>query len=461
MHSRNFWVYAVVGLALVIIIVVSDVALTSPPPQNKNPIQHVIVVMQENRTFDNYFWTYPGQVGFDPGLCMPLNPSNPSLGCIKPRLAPSAALSGDLPHDWTSSWAAYDNGSMNGFLSSARDNSAVMDYYDNQTLPTLWTYAKDYVLADQFFSSVKSYSQPNHWYMIAGNSPQVSLYQGSTQEKRACYDSATGQLTLATCSYIDQAQEIQTMADLFNAHGISWKYYDSPIPHGATLDAAIKGTCKGCNPWAYWNPLDAKNSSYTDPSYTNNIVAREQLFWDIGNGTLPQVSWVIPSSPISDHPPANVTLGMWWITDIVDRVMQSKYWWSTAIVVLWDDYGGFFDTVAPPTVDGYGLSFRVPALIVSPYAKGGYLDHTVYDFESTLKFIEWRFGLPPLTQRDAIANNLLGAFNFAQPPSAPRIIPLTETELDTIQPYVTLDANVNPNPAGAGTSLAFIGGNPD
>ena len=349
---------------------------------------------------------------------------------------------------------------MNGFLYAAADNPEVMSYYDNRTIPNLWAYARDYVLADQFFSSVKSYSQPNHWYMIAGNSPQVSLLQGSTQEKRACYDSATKQLTLATCSYIDQAQEIRTLADEMNASGISWRYYDTPIPQGATLAAAIKGTCKGCDPWAYWNPLNAKNSSYTDPSYTRNIVAREQLLWDIGNGTLPQVSWVIPSPQISDHPPANITLGMWWITDIVDSVMQSKYWQSTAIVVLWDDYGGFFDTVAPPTVDGYGLSFRVPALIISPYAKSGYIDHTVYDFESTLRFIEWRFGLPSLTQRDASANNLLNAFDFAQPPSQPRVIPLTPTELAIIHPYIIEGASFNPSPAGT-PALAFINNDPD
>lgn len=462
-QGRSFWVYAAVGLALVVLIVVSDVALTSSSTtQNQNPIQHVIVVMQENRSFDNYFWTWPGQLGYNASLCMPLNPSQPSGSCLKAHLAPSTALSGDLPHTWTSTWASYNNGSMDGFLSAAGGNSAVMDYYDNRSLPNLWTYAKDYVLADQFFTSAKSYSQPNHWYMIAGTSPQVSLYQGSSQEKSACYNAATKQLTMATCAYIDQAQEIQTMADLLNAHGITWKYYDTPIPQGTTLAAAIKGSCKGCDPWAYWNPLDAKNSSYTNPAYTDSIVARRQLFWDIGNGTLPQVSWVIPSAPISDHPPANITLGMWWITDIVDSVMQSKYWQSTAVVVLWDDYGGFFDTVPPPAVDGYGLSFRTPALIISPYAKEGYLDHTVYDFESTLKFIEWRFGLPPLTQRDSGANNLLNAFDFGQSPAPPHVIPLTSVQMATIRPLLLLGSNPNPNPSGTGAAgLAFINGDPD
>jgi phospholipase C len=460
-RGRTFWIYAVVGIVFAGLIIAYDIEISvSSTNQNQNPIQHVIVVMQENRTFDNYFWTFPGILGYNSSLCMPLRPAAPSLGCVKPHLANSTALSGDLPHTWTSSWAAYNNGSMNGFLAAAGDNPAVMNYYDNRTIPNLWTYAKDYVLADQFFSSVKSYSQPNHWYMIAGNSPQVSLLQGSAQEKKACYDSQTKQLTLATCAYIDQAQEIQTMADVLNAHGISWKYYDTPIPQGATLAAAIEGTCKGCDPWNYWNPLDAKNSSYTDSSYTRNIVARQQLLWDIDNGTLPQVSWVIPSAQISDHPPANITLGMWWITDVVDSVMQSRYWQNTAVVVLWDDYGGFFDTVVPPTVDGYGLSFRVPALIISPYARAGFIDHTVYDFESTLKFIEWRFGLPALTQRDAGANNLLSAFDFGQQPASPYIIPLTKVQLATIHPFIVEGSAVNPNPAGS-AALAFINDDPD
>jgi phospholipase C len=349
---------------------------------------------------------------------------------------------------------------MHGFLAAANDNPQVMLYYDNGTLPYLWDYAKHFVLADQFFTSAKSYSQPNHWYMIAGTSPKVSLFQGQGQEKLNCYDPNTKMLTMSTCDYINQAQEIQTMADTLTSHGISWKYYDTPIASGATLAKAIEGKCNGCNAWNYWNPLDAKNSTYTDPVYTNNMAARIRLFWDIGNGTLPQVSWVIPSGGISDHPPANATLGMWWVTDIVNAVASSQYWKNTAIVILWDDYGGFFDTVAPPLIDNTGLSFRCPALIVSSYSKAGYLDDTSYDFESTLKFIEWRFNLPSLTLRDANANNLLNAFDFNQHPLAPYVLPLSQVQLGTITPYILQGSIVNPNPGGqssAVASLPFIG----
>jgi phospholipase C len=255
------------------------------------------------------------------------------------------------------------------------------------------------------------------------------------------------------------------MADELTSHSVTWKYYDTPIPSGATLANAIIGNCPDCNPWNYWNPLDAKNSSYSNPSYTRELAARIQLFWDIGNQTLPQVSWVIPSAGISDHPPANITLGMWWITDIINSVARSPYWKNTAIVVLWDDYGGFFDTVVPPTVDETGLSFRCPGLIISAYSRPGYLDHTVYDFESTLRFIEGQFNLPSLSSRDSTANNLLGAFDFNQQPLTPYIIPLSQGQLATLTPYIMQGTIRNPNPGGqsstAAAGLPFIDSNPD
>jgi phospholipase C len=453
--TRRKLVLISIGISLFVIVLAYGFESAISPSSAENPIQHIIIIMQENRTFDNYFWTYPGQLGYNSTLCMPLDKPSPSTSCLKPQLSTNPALSGDLPHNWKSSWIAYDNGSMDGFLKAANDNPAVMYYYNNQTIPNLWSYAEHYVLADQFFSSVKSYSQPNHWYMIAGEAPAVSIFQSSIQERKTCYDPVTKSLTLATCAYINEAQEIQTMADELTAHGISWKYYDTPVLPNQTLSKAII-TGKAFD---YWNPLDAKNDTYTNSTYRKNIVPREQIFWDIGNRTLPQVSWVIPSAPISDHPPANITLGMWWITDIANSIMQSDYWKNSVIIVLWDDYGGFFDTVAPPTVDSYGLSFRVPALIISPYAKAGYLDHTIYDFESTLKFIEWRFNLPPLGVRDANANNLLNAFDFKQKPLLPDIIPLSQKQLSAIQPYIKLGSLSDPNPKAM--QLPFINNDPD
>jgi phospholipase C len=427
-------------------------------------IKHVVVVMQENRTFDNYFWTYPGQAGYNASLCMPLNPVNPSSGCVRPFLASSAVTKVDLPHDAAASKIAFAGGSMDGFLPAAYGDRDTMSYFDNGSIPALWFFAEHYVLADRFFTSALSYSQPNHWYMIAGNAPAVSMVSFAPEEKASCYNANTGAITMATCKYVAQAQSIRTMADALTSSGISWKYYDIGIPGGATLAKAISGDCKGCTAFSYWNPLEAKNSTYTDFSYTESMAPRSQIFDDLKQGTLPAVSWVIPSGPISDHAPANVTLGSWWVADVVDSVMASRYWRSTVIVVLWDDYGGYFDTVKLPSVDSNGLSFRCPAIVISPYARAGHLDHTVYDFESTLRFIEWLYNLPPLTQRDATANNLLSALNLDQAPVAAFPYPLTPKQLAIIQPFILETGKDTPNPSGIGplaSSAAFIDNNPD
>ena len=299
--------------------------------------------------------------------------------------------------------------------------------------------------------------------MISAQAPNVSLYESSTQETNQCV-SSTNQLTLATCAYINEAQPIQTMADELTQYGLTWKYYDAPLPKGYTLADGIIG-CPVCNVYDYWSPLRAQNRTWTNPVHFDSMVARNEFFSDLQNGTLPDVSWVIPSSPISDHPPANVTLGEWWIADLVNAVMNSQYWKNTLVVILWDDYGGYFDTVVPPTVDQNGLSFRCPALIVSPYAKSGYLDSTVYSFESTLKFIEWNWNLPPLATRDANANNLLNALNFNQAPSSPYLLPLTSAQLQAITPYIMMGSSPNPNPNGGALSITgglnFIDNDPD
>ena len=184
----------------------------------------------------------------------------------------------------------------------------------------------------------------------------------------------------------------KTLGDLFmNNSNINWKYYDHPIVLGGYKNAVKNGQVND-----YWNPFAAKGSSYTQ-NYYSHFVNRGQIFNDLKNNTLPQVSWVIPSSPISEHPPANITRGMNWVTDVVDSIMKSPSWNSTAIVVTWDDYGGFYDHVSPPPLDKYGLGFRMPAIIISPYAKPGFVDHGTYRFDSMLNFIEWTVNITSLT----------------------------------------------------------------
>jgi phospholipase C len=423
----------------------------SSAPAN-NPIKHIVVIMQENRAFDNFFWTYPGVIGgVDqyPNLCLPKNTKFPLSSCVKPYLSTSPTIAHDLPHTYSASQISYNNGAMNGFITAAGGSTLPMVYYDNQTIPVVWSFASHYTLDDMFFTSVKSYSQPNHWYMVAGTSPAVSIYEDATQERSECVSGSV--LTLNTCTYISEAQPITTIIDLLSHSSISWKYYDAPL--APSLDRAIlSGTA-----FDYWNVLSAKNNSYTTPSYFDNFVWRGQILNDTISGHLPDVSWVIPAGAISDHPPANLTLGEYWIGDVIDTIMNSPYWSSTAIILTWDDYGGFFDTVVPPTVPQYGLGFRGPAIIISPYSRAGYIDNTTYSFGSILRFIEWKFDLPSLGTQDAVSNNLLNSFDFSQSPLLPNAFPLTSQDIAAIQPcfFTDQNCNVNVNPLGGLVPMAY------
>jgi phospholipase C len=429
-----------------------------------NPIKHIVVIMQENRSFDNYFGTYPGANGIPRGTCVPFSPGNPSLGCVKPFLS-TDVISGDLPHGYQSSVIAYDNGKMDGFMLGENENSKTMSVYDNRTIPYYWDLAKHYVLADNFFSSVLSYSLPNHWFAIAGQAPATSMFyfmhrppnnnilnnaengsvitEGNPNETESFGvnpnpTSANIRDEIARV-YLEESNLTKTVADLFmnnsvihNNNSITWKYYDHLVQAGSYKSAVASGRA-----FEFWNPFSAKGSTYTT-NYSPHFVNRAQIFTDLKTGSFPEVSWVIPSFPISEHAPANITTGMNWVKDVLNAIMSSPYWNSTAIILTWDDYGGFYDHVPPPQIDKYGLGFRMPTLIISPYAKPGYIDHTQYQFESMLKFIEWRFNLRPLTQRDLYANNLLNAFDFNQKPSLAYVVPLTTAELAAIRPYINL-----------------------
>jgi phospholipase C len=351
-----------------------------------------------------------------------------------------------MPHTWIPSVKAYDNGKMDGFI-SAEKTTETMGYYNNKILSNYWNFAAHYSLEDNFYESVLSFSQPNHWYAVAAQAPTVSIVDVVNRQASA---------TLKQ-QYLTAANGITTVADLMQGTSITWKYYDIPLALGGYQKAVSSGSV-----FAYWNPYQAKSSSYTS-SYVSHFVVRGQIFNDISSGQLPQVSYVIPSDPLSEHAPANITLGMWWVTDVVDSIMNSQYWKNTVIVLAWDDYGGWYDNVAPPQIDKYGLGFRVSSMIISPWSVVG-VDHTQYSFESILKLIEGTFGLPTLTSRDAQANSLLDSLNLAQTPNPPDIIPLTTAQLNTIAPYINLGGTaviLSPNAQAAVDNLSFIDNNPD
>ncbi len=445
-----------------------------PPPRPQVPgtaatapdmrirLNHIIYIIQENITFDHYFGTFPGADGIPRGTKLPYHPGGP------PEKAPfhlhATFIPRDLNHSWQAAHEAIDGGKMDGFLWAEwprglayywrgalpainrnlvhpkpdeagkpapergkrpdAERAAVaggnptlaakpagpppqgpppdwvlntLSYYDWHEIPNYWEFARRFTLCDRFFSSLAGPSEPNHLYSVAAqsagmvNNPQNGGIQG-----------AAGVYTFPT------------LADRLQAAGVAWKYYDEkPNPHKHSL----------------WNPMPGFQSFARDPKLMNHVVSFSEFFEDVSTGRLPAVCWIVPNAADSEHPPGDSARGMWYVTGIVNTVMKSPYWKDTAVIITWDDYGGFYDHVPPPKLDVYGLGMRVPALVISPYARPGFVCHTQFDFTSPLKLIERRFGIPPLTQRDRQAADMLDCFDFRQKPLPPAVI-TRETKLD-------------------------------
>ena len=259
-----------------------------------------------------------------------------------------------------------------------------LGYYNSATIPNYWTYASKFTLLDNFFSALRGSSFPNHIYIVAAMSGGVAT-------------NANGE----TYTF-----HFPSIIELLGNAGITWKYY------------------KGGRPKAEggWNPLPGFATYANDPTLPSHLVNTSQFYTDLSSGTLPQVCWLIPSGTNSEHPPNDIVTGMWYVTKLINAVMQSTYWNSCAIILTWDDYGGFYDHVAPVNIDEYGFGFRVPAIVISPYSISGAIVHTQYDLTSPLKLVETAFGLAPLTQRDGNSNTMLECFDFNQTPLPPLII---------------------------------------
>ena len=386
--------------------------LTAPPGLEK--IEHFVFIMQENRSLDEYFGTYPGVEGIPPGVCI----ADPGGGpCVKPFHDGNDVNRGG-PHNWVDANADIDNGNMDGFLirsysnfnpsskctppapncSPGTDPRDVMGWHDFHEIPNYWSYANLYVLQDRMFESIRSYSLPAHLYMLAA---QSGGYIGTGQPKPTSY-------------------AFPEITELLTSGKIDWKYYVTAGQSPGTADGDPQD--QAFDKYTLWNPLPAFPAVKNDPAQWSRLVDATQFAKDAMNGTLPQVSWVIPSSPVSEHPPAAMTMGQNYVTGLINAVMQGPQWKTTAIFLCWDDWGGFYDHVPPPAVDQYGLGIRVPGLVISPYARQGYVDHKTYSFESWLKIVEERFGIIPMQARDNNALDMYDAFDFTQQPRDPVIL---------------------------------------
>jgi phospholipase C len=422
--ARLPWVLAVTGL-----VAFSGAwtwASESSSARSPNPIQHIVFVVLENHAYDTYFGRYCPTTGpycsipahaIPRGVCEPIRPGIPSAGCVRPWnfTAANDSLPG-MPHDWNSSLLAWDGGRMDGFYASDHAGRNPFGSYNGTTAPIVWDLAEQYALDDNFYSSVMSYSLPNHWHMVAGQAPANSFnhYLGVAV-------GGSGTSLRIDQGYLNQANRTKSIEDLLRNTSVSWKYYDYPLgSYNRSLTDAPYSLGSAFN---YWNPQAGKFESYT-PTFSPHFVANTEFYADARSGNLPALSWVVPSWSESDHAPENSIVAQGWLSSVVDALEASPDWRSSAMFVTWDDYGGFFDHVAPPKLaNGAQLSFREPLILISPYARENYVSHSLGYFESILHFMEWRFHLGCITALDCTATLPLDMFDFHQAPRPPLLFP--------------------------------------
>lgn len=384
-----------------------DGAAVDDAPETATPIRHFVTLMQENHSFDNYFGMYPGADGIPEGTCMPVDPEVEADDCVKPFWMGETPLE-DPGHSPRVFRAQYRDGEMDGFVSvmaaTLSDPTIVMGYYDDRDLPYYWNVVDEYVLFDRFFSSAAGGSVWNHMYWVSGS-------PGDPGDD----------------SIPDEGFDVPTIFDRLEEAGVSWKFYVQ------NYDSTINLYNPGSGDRAaqvIWTPLLNFPRFLDDPDLFAKIVPLEEFYSDLERGTLPAVSYIVPAGA-SEHPPGSIRAGERFVRTLINALMRSSVWEDVAFTWTYDDWGGWYDHVPPPRVDSHGYGFRVPALLVSPYARRGHVDSTVLDFTSYLKFIEHNWGLEPLAERDANANDLLSAFDFDAPPRPPVLLDRERTETST------------------------------
>ncbi len=459
-------------------------------PSGIHKIRHIVIIMQENRSFDSYFGTYPGADGI-PGLAgnqgkVPCVPDPARHDCQRPYHNHQDINAGG-PHMAVDARADIAGGKMNGFIESVESGHPdtdrlgcrvpitsiaqllavvggpptcldVMGYHDSREIPDYWAYARNFVLQDHMFEPVASWSLPSHLYMMSAWSGQCTnpmapmscgtpnLVEPDGDGKPISFNSTAALLGLIQISDADDAANATPPPDygwteityLLHRHHVSWRYYLDQGTEPDCADGAM--TCtpvpQNLETPEIWNPLPDFVDVHQDHQL-GDIVPANQFFRDAYSGHLPAVSWVIPSGDNSEHAPARISSGQDHVVRVINAIMSGKDWDSTAIFLAWDDWGGFYDHVKPPRVDGEGYGLRVPGLVISPYARKGFIDHQTLSFDAYLKFIEDDFlggqrisktdgrpdARPDVRENAKILGNLLADFNFNQKPRPPMLLP--------------------------------------
>ena len=432
-------------------------------PSGIHKIRHVVIIMQENRSFDSYFGTYPGADGI-PGLAgnpgtLPCAPDPTTGGCVEPY-HDTSDRNGGGPHTTGAYAADVDGGKMDGFQAEAIQGIATcrndpnllndprctqaptepdaMGYHDWHEIPNYWAYAHQYVLQDHMFESVDSWSLSDHLYLVSGWSAQCYLpHDPLTCTSNLNYPGfVPGVIPTSRKDKPDYPWTDLTF--LLHRYHVTWRYY---VARGDEPDCTddemfCAPVPQNANTPDIWNPLRRFDDVRHDHQ-AGDIQPVRDFQRAARLGRLANVSWVAPAQAVSEHPPALVSAGQSYVTGLINAVMSGPDWSSTAIFLCWDDWGGFYDHVKPPRVDGQGYGLRVPALVISPYARRGYVDHQVLSQDAYLKFIEDDFlggarlnpvtdgrpdSRPDVRESAKILGNLANDFDFGQAPQPPLLL---------------------------------------
>ena len=371
-------------------------------------IRHVVILIKENHTFDNLFGRMPGVAGTryawrgNKRVLMGDTPIQPTQ---------------DLYHTTGGLVHAVDGGKMDGFYNLPNAVQHGKDIADSQyrqkQIPNYWRYAQHFALADHFFSTIMASSFPNHLVTISGQSlgtiDEPANHKSGELWSWGC--DAPAKVTVAWAAKGKHGMErpcfnAKTIADEANVSGIGWRYYATPIGHLGYI----------------WSSFDAIRHIRYSKQWKQNVVPNKYFGRDVAHGRLAPITWITPDFVRSDHAPTNMCIGENWTVQTINAIMKSKFWSSTAIVLTWDDFGGFYDHVAPPKEGFYGLGPRVPAIVISPYSRMHYIDHRRYDFRSILTFTENVFGLRHLAKFDRSVASIGHMFNFSQKPQRPLLL---------------------------------------
>ena len=371
--------------------------------------------MQENRSFENFFAGFPGANAPLYGYALH------SHRRVKVMLHKTTfETDPDLPHVWQSGIAGWDKGKMDGFYTGPRDNYAAYAYMDHKQIAPYWAMAKEYVLSDAMFPSEFGGSFASHIMAVAANDEvdaNDAVVNTPTHAPNDC-DAPPQTRSSLVNGYRQVGRgngpfpcytQFNTIAPLLDQAGISWRFY-------------IKRQLNG----GIYSPFEAISAVRYGPDWNDVVAPENRVLTDIPNGQLAGVTWVIPRRDDADLAGRRSDKGPSWVTAIVNEIGKSPFWDSTAIIITWDEWGGWYDNAPPPQLDYRGLAIRVPCIIISPYAKlgasgSGYVSHTQYEWGSMLKFIEETFSLPPIGPAsqgytDTRAASLSDSFDFTQKP---------------------------------------------